>query len=68
MERHGQRREHVLADGLVVVLQVDKQGLLVAQVVVVFQLVVQLVGEELVGSLIALVSLILRCWIRRICT
>ena len=42
MESDGQRVERILADGLVVVLHVDEEGLLVAQVIVVLDLVRQL--------------------------
>ena len=61
MESDGQRVERILADGLVVVLHVDEEGLLVAQVIVVLDLVRQLdwIGLEDLRLCSILLSLLL---------
>ena len=61
MESDGQRVERIVADGFVVVLHVDEEGLLVAQVIVVLDLVRQLdwIGLEDLRLRSILLSLLL---------
>jgi len=54
VEGDGDGAEHILVHGLIVILQIDEQRLLVAEMEVVFELVVELDGELLVLVLLLL--------------